>query len=238
MVLASDFTPGPRHYRYRRDAGGAAPPRAPTSSNTATLSGASPNVNSVTHCGGRRSSAQRRPYRASGETFTDPHWIYPGWTLELPLTSRPRACHGVTKPARPRRKRPRLPPRPRLRPCRRLPHPPKLHIQPLSRRRHLDLATRSVQNGHVPHPAEHTQPVRLPSGSIVAGSFAAGVLSAVAIGRLRRRHGYHYRPPRPGRDLSPKPRPPDAAPPARRGNRPARPCRNPRQRAVPCRTLR
>ena len=39
----------------------------------------------------------------------------------------------------------------------------------------------------------------------MAGSFAAGVLSAVAIGRLRRRHGYHYRPPRPGRDLSPEP---------------------------------
>jgi DNA-binding SARP family transcriptional activator len=48
-------------------------------------------------------------------------------------------------------------------------------------------------------------PVRLPSGSVVAGSFAAGVLSAVALGRLRRRHAYRYRPPEPGRDITPEP---------------------------------
>ena len=48
-------------------------------------------------------------------------------------------------------------------------------------------------------------PVRLPSGSVVAGSFAAGVLSAVALGRLRRRHAYRYRPPEPGRNLTPEP---------------------------------
>ena len=40
---------------------------------------------------------------------------------------------------------------------------------------------------------------------MVAGSFAAGVLATVAIGRLRRRHAYRYRPPRPGRDLRPVP---------------------------------
>lgn len=48
-------------------------------------------------------------------------------------------------------------------------------------------------------------PVQLPSGSVVAGSFAAGVLSALAAGRLRRRHAYRYHPPRPGRDLRPPP---------------------------------
>jgi DNA-binding SARP family transcriptional activator len=48
-------------------------------------------------------------------------------------------------------------------------------------------------------------PVRLPSGSFVAGSFAAGVLSAVALGRLRRRHAYRFRPPEPGRNLTPEP---------------------------------
>ena len=48
---------------------------------------------------------------------------------------------------------------------------------------------------------------RLPSGSIVAGSFAAGVLSALAAVRLRRRR--HYRPqwPGPGRRFAPDPRP-------------------------------
>ena len=40
---------------------------------------------------------------------------------------------------------------------------------------------------------------------MVAGSFAAGVLATVAIGRLRRRHAYRYRPPEPGRDLTPVP---------------------------------
>ena len=48
---------------------------------------------------------------------------------------------------------------------------------------------------------------------MVAGSFAAGVLATVAIGRLRRRHAYRYRPPEPGRDLDPGPDPPDPAPP-------------------------
>ena len=33
----------------------------------------------------------------------------------------------------------------------------------------------------------------------------AGVLSAVALGRLRRRHAYRYRPPEPGRHLGPDP---------------------------------
>lgn len=48
-------------------------------------------------------------------------------------------------------------------------------------------------------------PVRLPSGSIVGGLFVAGVLSAVAIRQLRRRHTYRYSDPEPGRDLSPAP---------------------------------
>jgi DNA-binding SARP family transcriptional activator len=48
-------------------------------------------------------------------------------------------------------------------------------------------------------------PVSLPSGSIVGGLFAAGVLSAVAIRQLRRRHTYRYSAPEPGRDLSSEP---------------------------------
>ncbi len=61
-------------------------------------------------------------------------------------------------------------------------------------------------NGTSLHPADRgLDPVRLPSGSVVAGSFAAGVLSAVALGQLRRRHAYRYHPPEPGRDLGPPP---------------------------------
>ena len=40
---------------------------------------------------------------------------------------------------------------------------------------------------------------------MVAGSFAAGVAATIAIGRLRRRHAYRYRPPRPGRRLASEP---------------------------------
>jgi DNA-binding SARP family transcriptional activator len=50
-------------------------------------------------------------------------------------------------------------------------------------------------------------PVRLPSGSIVAGSFAAGVLSALAAGRLRRRRHYQPQPPHPGRHVKVEPQP-------------------------------
>jgi DNA-binding SARP family transcriptional activator len=72
---------------------------------------------------------------------------------------------------------------------------------------------RSVPGGRAPAPTTSAAqkagtngaPVRLPSGSVVAGSFAAGVLSAVALGRLRRRHAYRYRPPEPGRNLTPEP---------------------------------
>ena len=61
-------------------------------------------------------------------------------------------------------------------------------------------------NGIAPHAADRSsEPVRLPSGSVVGGSFVAGVLSAVALGRLRRRHAYRYRPPEPGRRLGPDP---------------------------------
>ncbi|MDA8317987.1 MAG: hypothetical protein M0010_22885 [Actinomycetota bacterium] len=64
-------------------------------------------------------------------------------------------------------------------------------------------ATNGTAPQHVGH--RHDEPVRLSSGSVVAGSFAAGVLATVALGRLRRRHAYRYRPPEPGRDLTPQP---------------------------------
>ncbi|MDA8274247.1 MAG: bacterial transcriptional activator domain-containing protein, partial [Actinomycetota bacterium] len=66
--------------------------------------------------------------------------------------------------------------------------------------------TPTPATGTDPFRASHgSEPIRLPSGSVVASSFAAGVLSAVALGRLRRRHAYRYRPPEPGRDLTPEP---------------------------------
>jgi DNA-binding SARP family transcriptional activator len=137
-----------------------------------------------------------------GQAFTDPNWIYPGWDLELPTAT-------TTAPA-PAAPAPVLPAAPTVPgPSPSTPAVPTPTTGPTSTSTvptttpHLGAP---APNGHVPHHApDGAQPVQLPSGSVVAGSFAAGVLSAMAIGRLRRRHGYHFRPPRPGRDLGADP---------------------------------
>ena len=127
-----------------------------------------------------------------GATLSDPHWIDPGWTLLLPAAAPP----PVTPPPPSGQAVPTTTPPPTATPV-----PP--------------LTTTPSPSGHrpqggigtAPHPraAVPAGPVQLPSGSVVAGSFAAGVLSALAAGRLRRRHAYRYHPPRPGRDLGPLP---------------------------------
>ncbi|MDA8274600.1 MAG: LysM peptidoglycan-binding domain-containing protein, partial [Actinomycetota bacterium] len=143
-----------------------------------------------------------------GATLTDPHWIDPGWTLLLPAstaaptppaTSMPTPPTGnatapTSSPSRaststvapgapaPTNAAPSAAPAPR-------------HPEPAVGGR----GTESVRGDPV------GAPVQLPSGSVVAGSFAAGVLSAVALGRLRRRHAYRYHPPASGRNLTPPP---------------------------------
>lgn len=132
-----------------------------------------------------------------GATLTDPHWIDPGWTLLLPPSAAPSMPPPSPVPsATPSGTAPPEAP-PTTQP------PPTTPAPPVP----------SADNGHVPAAgarqhntaAGRQAPVGLPSGSVVAGSFAAGVLSAVALGRLRRRHAYRYRPPEPGRDLTPPP---------------------------------
>ena len=133
-----------------------------------------------------------------GVTLTDPHWIDPGWTLVLPATAAPSApAQPATAPTPPPRAHRTRSDRPRAlqRRRRRRRRPPAAPTHPASTAPH-----------HLHPQTEHAaEPVRLPSGSVVAGSFAAGVVATVAIGRLRRRHAYRYRPPRPGRDLTPPP---------------------------------
>lgn len=143
-----------------------------------------------------------------GATLTDPHWIDPGWTLLLPASTA-----APTPPATPTP----TPPTgnataPTSSPSRAststvapgAPAPTNAAPSAAPAPRHPEPAvggrgTESVRGDPV------GAPVQLPSGSVVAGSFAAGVLSAVALGRLRRRHAYRYHPPAPGRNLTPPP---------------------------------
>ena len=137
---------------------------------------------------------ENRP-QPGGAELTDPHWIDPGWTLLLPATTTP----PVQTPATPA---PATAPAPKTQPnapAATVPSPP---TSTPTAPTHPDRAP-----GHhtTPTRTEQPEPVRLPSGSVVAGSFAAGVAATLAIGRLRRRHAYRYRPPRPGRNLTPPP---------------------------------
>jgi DNA-binding SARP family transcriptional activator len=158
-----------------------------------------------------------------GATLTDPHWIYAGWTLLLPTSApaapaspppSPPAAQPEPPPVTPREPAPPVPAQHATAPPPSATRPPTTAPGPAT-------AAPALANGHMPagphQPDRHHQtgapgdPVPLPSGSVVAGSFAAGVLSALAAGRLRRRHTYRYRPPRPGRDLTPAPMRPTLA---------------------------
>ncbi len=139
-----------------------------------------------------------------GVTLTDAHWIDPGWTLLLPATSAPvsampapvttpaaaSAAPATTPTSTPTTS---TPPTSTL-PTSASPTTPSTSPMPTSP---------AATNGTAPRDVwQSAEPVQLPSGSVVAGSFVAGVLATLALGRLRRRHTYRYRPPEPGRDLT------------------------------------
>jgi len=147
-----------------------------------------------------------------GATLTDPHWIDPGWTLLLPAstpaptppaTSTPTPPTGnATAPISSPSGASTSPVAPGA------PAPASSAPSAAPDPRHAEPAVGVRGDGTDPVRGDPVgAPVQLPSGSVVAGSFAAGVLAAVAAGRLRRRHAYRYHPPAPGRNLNPPPLP-------------------------------
>jgi DNA-binding SARP family transcriptional activator/LysM repeat protein len=143
-----------------------------------------------------------------GRTLADPHWIDPGWILILPATTVPTLSVPASTPVA--KATPGT-----LTPTGSAPTTamnPGSSTAPDSPARSDPAPSVSVPQASDNPRAAAAQganspraPVSLPSGSVVGGSFAAGVLSAVALGRLRRRHAYRYRAPEPGRDISPEP---------------------------------
>jgi DNA-binding SARP family transcriptional activator len=151
---------------------------------------------------------QGRP-QPDGSALTDPHWIRPGWTLLLP-TQIPSA----TPPAGPT-----SPVRPSAQPAPSEPStatPTSVPItEPAAPSTQRPVVAAPIQananhspsgstNGSHAHGTQRVSPVAvsLPDGAVVSGAFAAGILSAVAVGRLRRRHGHQPGDPKPGRCLA------------------------------------
>ena len=150
-----------------------------------------------------------------GVTLTDPHWIDPGWTLVLPAASMTPAT--LTAPQQttpeqttPQQAAPQQAAQPSASaasggPVKSDPSPTPAPVQKTP-----PASSQAPHQGPdpaaaVPHREESGEVVRLVSGSVVAGSFAAGVVSALVAQRLRRRRRYRPSPPRPGVHVEPDP---------------------------------
>ena len=124
-----------------------------------------------------------------GRALTDPHWIYPGWTLVLP------SADLAPPPAAPTADRTATPPTPAAAPS----EATTPTVPPPAAGSSAETPTRTPPRGPTSsspgHRSESTVAVRLPSGSVIAGSFASGVLAALAAGRVRRRLRYRAQSP-------------------------------------------
>ena len=137
-----------------------------------------------------------------GSALTDPHWIYPGWTLVLPSMEVPPLATSATtdRTTSPVQAAPTAgvstatsgPPS--------VSPPAEPHMTTSAPPAHGTAPTGSTA-------AHRTEPtpaaIRLPSGSVIAASFASGVLSALVAGRLRRRRRYRPQSPASARHLNP-----------------------------------
>ncbi|HMC38459.1 MAG TPA: LysM peptidoglycan-binding domain-containing protein, partial [Acidimicrobiales bacterium] len=150
-----------------------------------------------------------------GATLTDPHWIHQGWTLLLPAAPTSTPAAAPPTPAPQTAGRPELPAtEPALEPTTLAPSAAAPTSTPTSTPDNpsnpasAPAPSRPAGPESPSEPAAHrysTGIVTLPSGSVVAASFATGVLATITVGRLRRRHGYQPAPPQPGRTLATAP---------------------------------
>jgi DNA-binding SARP family transcriptional activator len=126
-----------------------------------------------------------------GRALTDPNRIWPGWTLLIPAAVAPPVPPPSTAPTpAPIRQPPAT-----IRSVPTLPPPP--------------LASPNAPAPRAGAPAERHRTaataIQLDSDSMLAASFAAGVLASLGLGRLRRRRAYRPAVPQPGRCLDPAP---------------------------------
>jgi DNA-binding SARP family transcriptional activator len=118
-----------------------------------------------------------------GRSLTNSHWIYPGWRLLLPADAT-----GLVDM-----------------------HAPTADPAPSNGRAEARAAMPPAGAAHehrhpsaepVAHHSTRSTWVELETGSRLGGSFAAGVLAALAVERARRRRRYRPQPPAPGRGVA------------------------------------
>jgi DNA-binding SARP family transcriptional activator len=125
-----------------------------------------------------------------GRALTDPNRIWPGWTLLIPAAVAPPSPPPLTAPT----------PAPVRQPPGTIGAVPTLPPRVAA---HAAPAPRASGPEESHRPAATT--IQLDSGSLLAASFAAGVLATLGLGRLRRRRSYRPAAPQPGRCLDPAP---------------------------------
>src|SRR5207249_3807862 len=152
-----------------------------------------------------RNRDRRQP---DGRQLVEPQFIRPGWVLELPPDATGVEVIPAAAPAPTSREpsdQPR-PPSPEVRSGSRVPDSASAAPRPVPTPSGggSPVSSSGPSRGPEPLPADrHFTPdaapvsVALPSGSVVGMSFAAGIVAAVAAGRLRRRRRYRPSPPAP-----------------------------------------